>query len=156
MARNPIRWDLTVPMCPRTTHVPSPDRQSTTRRVAPRPQTPELKDWGWLYNPNAVIRLKLTLPPRSERPHIPSHSYGGETKIPNQREAIKRTAIPYSRTSNIETRSTHAPNSGSRLAVNGAVPALLIGSWQPDTFTDEPPERRCSPRELQHHRPVSC
>ncbi|CAN7040638.1 unnamed protein product [Brassica oleracea var. botrytis] len=59
-----------------------------------------------LRNPNAVIRLKFTLPPRSETPRTFSDSRR-RNRRPSRRETVKRTAIPYNRTSDIELRSTH-------------------------------------------------
>ncbi|KAF3561029.1 hypothetical protein DY000_02019937 [Brassica cretica] len=96
-----------VPVCPRPTLVPSSNLQTATRRVAPRPQNAgKQRIKVRLRNPNAVIRVKFTLPPRSETPRTFSDSRR-RNRRPSRRETVKRTAIPYNRTSDIELHFTH-------------------------------------------------
>ncbi|KAF2559406.1 hypothetical protein F2Q68_00013297 [Brassica cretica] len=84
--------------------------QVQSRPAAPKRRNQRIK--VRLRNPNAVIRLKFTLPPRSETPRTFSNSRR-RNRRPSRRETVKRTAIPYNRTSDIELRSTHRPLTGS-------------------------------------------
>ncbi|KAH0895698.1 hypothetical protein HID58_045266, partial [Brassica napus] len=108
--RSRLRW---TPMAR------NPVNETSRRRrpAAPKHRNQRIK--VRLRNPNAVIRLKFTLPPGSETPRTFSDSRR-RNRRPSRRETVKRTAIPYNRTSDIELRSTHR------------VTALTWGSTAPE------------------------
>ncbi|WZZ00498.1 hypothetical protein YC2023_072826 [Brassica napus] len=99
MARNPVNETSRR----RCVQDPQSFRRLTFRPPSaespPGPKTIKVR----LRNPNAVIRLKFTLPPRSETPRTLSDSRK-QNRRPSRRETVKRTAIPYNRTSDIELR----------------------------------------------------